>query len=131
MIAAFSGIAGGLLTIAFARWIKGERWLYSLGLMTLPGFYAIFALYAGDHSASLKELLFGVPYLLVGLICAFVGIRRSAVLVGVLWLLHAGYDAIHGQLLANPGVPQWYPLFCAAIDVVVGTYLLWLSRRLR
>lgn len=39
------GKAAGALTILFARLIKGEQWLYSLGLMTLPGFYAFFALH--------------------------------------------------------------------------------------
>lgn len=129
MIEALAGAAVGVLTIVSARIIRGERWLYSLGLLTLPGIYALFALQAGDHAVGITEMIYGLPYVVAGLAFAFVSVRKSAVVVGVFWLLHGLYDLAHSQLITNIGVPGWYPIFCFVVDAVVGMYLLWLSRR--
>lgn len=129
MIEALIGAAVGVLTILFARFIRGERWLYSLSLLTLPGLYASFALRAGEPAVGVKEMIYGVPYVVAGLVFAFVSVRGSAVVVGVFWLLHGLYDLVHGQLITNIGVPGWYPVWCFAVDAVIGSYLLWLSRR--
>ncbi len=110
MIAALIGAAVGVLTILLARFIRGERWLYSLGLLTLPGLYAFFALRAGEQAVGVKEMIYGVPYVVAGLVFAFVSVRQSAVVVGLLWLLHGLYDLVHSRLITNPGVPGWYPI---------------------
>lgn len=129
MLEALIGAAVGVLTIVFARFIRGERWLYSLGLLTLPDIYASFALQAGEHAVGVKEIIYGVPFVVAGLVFAFVSVRQSAVIVGVFWLLHGLYDLVHSQLITNTGVPDWYPVWCFVVDVVIGSYLLWLSRR--
>ena len=128
MIAALIGAAVGVLTIVLARLIRGERWLYSLGLLTLPSLYASFALRAGEQAVAIKEMIWGVPYVVAGLVFAFVSVRQSAVVVGALWLLHGLYDLVHSQLITNAGVPGWYRIFCFVVDAVIGSYLLWLSR---
>ena len=129
MIEALIGAAVGVLTIVIARFIRGERWLYSLGLLTLPSLYAFFALQAGEQAVGVKEMIYGVPYVVAGLVFAFVSVRQSAVVVGAFWLLHGLYDLVHSQLITNIGVPAGYPIFCFVVDAVVGSYLLWLSRR--
>ena len=130
VIEALIGAAIGVLTIASARLIRGERWMYSVGLLALPSIYACFALSAGDQAVAVKEMLYGAPYVVAGLVFAFVSVRLSAVVVGVLWLLHGLYDLAHSQLITNTGVPGWYPIFCFVVDVVIGLYLLWLSFRI-
>jgi hypothetical protein len=129
VIEALIGAAVGVLTIVAARFIRGERWLYSVGLLSLPGLYACFALRAGEQTVAVKEMIYGVPYVVAGLVFAFVSVRQSAVVVGVFWLLHGLYDLVHSQLITNTGVPDGYPIFCFVVDAVVGAYLLWLSRR--
>ena len=129
MIEALIGAAVGVLTIVFARLIRGERWVYSLGLLALPGLYAFFALQAGEQAVGVKEMIYGVPFVVAGLAFVFVSVRQSAVVVGVFWLLHGLYDLVHGRLITNAGVPAWYPIFCFVVDAVIGSYLLWLSRR--
>jgi hypothetical protein len=129
VIEALIGAAVGVLAIVFARFIRGERWLYSLGLLILPGLYAFFAIQAGEQAVAVKEMIYGVPYVAAGLVFALVSIRQSAVVVGAFWLLHGLYDLVHGQLITNTGVPGWYPIFCFVVDAVIGSYLLWLSRR--
>ena len=130
LIGGFIGVALGTLTILLARRIRGERWLYSIGLLTLPSLYAFFALRVGNQAAGVKELIYGLPFLAAGLIFAFVSVRKSAVVVGSFWILHGLYDLAHDQFISNAGVPDWYPAFCFCVDVVIGAYLLWLSRRL-
>jgi hypothetical protein len=130
LIEALVGVAVGVLTIVLARIIRGQRWLYSLGLLTLPGLYAFFALQAGEQAVGVKEMIYGVPFVVVGLVFAFVSVRQSAVVVGAFWILHGLYDLTHSQFITNAGVPVWYPVFCFSVDVVVGAYLLWLSPRI-
>jgi hypothetical protein len=130
LIEALVGVAVGVLAIVLTRIIRGQRWLYSLGLLTLPSLYANFALQAGEQAVGVKEMIYGIPFVVVGLVFAFVSVRQSAVEVGAFWILHALYDLAHGQFVANAGVPGWYPIFCFSVDVVIGAYLLWLSRRI-
>jgi len=130
LIEALVGVALGVLTIFAARIIRGQRWLYSLGLLTLPSLYAFFALRAGDQAVGIKEMIFGLPYLIAGLVFAFVSVRQSAIVVGAFWILHGVYDLTHNQFITNAGVPGWYPVFCFSVDVVIGAYLLWLSNRI-
>lgn len=130
MIETLIGAAVGVIAIVFTRFIRGERWLYPLGLLTLPRIYAGFALQAGEQDAGIKEVIYGAPYILAGLVFAFVSVRKSAVVVGVFWLVHGLYDSVHGLLITNTGVPNWYPIFCFVVDAVVGSYLLWLLRRI-
>ncbi|WP_286355026.1 hypothetical protein [Geothrix oryzae] len=130
MIEALIGVAVGVLTIVVARIIRGQRWLYSIGLLTLPSLYAFFALQACEQAVGVKEMIYGVPFLAVGLVFTFVSARQSAVVVGSFWILHGLYDLTHSLFFTNIGVPRWYPIFCFSVDVVIGAYLLWLSRRI-
>jgi hypothetical protein len=130
LIEVLIGIAVGVLTIVWARIIRGQHWLYSIGLLTLPSLYASFALRVGEPAVGVKEMLYGVPFIVAGLVFAFASVRQSAVVVGAFWILHALYDLTHSQFFINAGVPGWYPVFCFSVDVVVGAYLLWLSRRI-
>ena len=130
MIEALIGVAVGVLTIVLARVIHGQHWVYAIGLLTLPSLYASFALHAGEQAVGVKEMIYGIPFLIGGLVFAFASVRHSATVVGALWILHGLYDLAHGQLFTNPGVPAWYPVFCFLVDVVVGAYVLWLSRRI-
>lgn len=129
MIEALCGVAVGLLTIITARLIRGQHWVYSLGLLTLPSLYAFFALQVGEQALAAKEMIYGIPFVVAGLVFTFVSLRQSAIVVGALWILHGVYDLTHARLFTNPGVPGWYPVWCFSVDVVIGAYLLWLSRR--
>ena len=129
MLEAFIGVAVGVLTIVVARLIRGQHWLYSIGLLTLPSLYAFFALQAGEPAVGVKEMIYGIPFIAAGLVFAFVSVRQSAVVVGAFWILHGLYDLTHSRLIANAGVPGWYPVWCFSVDVVIGAYLLWLARR--
>lgn len=124
VIAAFIGLLSGLAAIALARRLHGEHWLYALSLISLPSLYAGFAWYAGADAIALRELATGAPYFLGALLLMRRRSRWATAIVGALWLAHGGYDLIHPHWFINPGVPAWYPAFCAGVDVVIGLYLL-------
>ena len=53
-----------------------------------------------------------------------------AVLIGIA-AAHAVLDFFHGGIMANPGVPSWWPAWCAAYDVAAPAYLAVLAWRRR
>ena len=62
------------------------------------------------------------------LLAAIAGFRSSLWwIVGAL-VAHGVFDWFHGRLIADPGVPPWWPMFCLAYDVVAGAYLAWRIR---
>jgi len=131
MIEAITGLLVGVLAIAVAKIAKGERWMYSVSLITLPSIYCLFALYAGERSVGVRELIVGAPFFFAGILFAFVSLPVSSGIVGALWVLHGAYDLSHQMFFTNPGAPAWYPVFCACVDFVIGFFLLWLWARLR
>jgi hypothetical protein len=42
---------------------------------------------------------------------------------------HGVVDAVHGRLIANAGVPAWWPAWCLAYDVGAAAWLAWLLHR--
>ena len=42
---------------------------------------------------------------------------------------HGLFDFVHGHLIANPGVPVWWPSFCAGFDLMAGACMGWLLTR--
>ncbi|MFK7956296.1 MAG: hypothetical protein AB8B96_09385 [Lysobacterales bacterium] len=122
-----SGCLFGLLLVAFWRARRVEHWAYAWCLMVLPGIYVGFALFADESGIVAQELMFGLPFLVVGPLCAVFSFPRSAVVLGLMWIAHGFYDAFHHLLFINSGVLSWYPGFCAGVDVLIGSYLLVLS----
>jgi len=124
------GIAIALSAIAIARALRWQHWYYSATLILLPLVYGAFAMGVGAGNIAVNELLLGIPFLAVGAGLMVRGFRRSAIIVGCLWLSHGAFDLFHDLLLSNPGVPSWYPALCAGFDLSVGSYVLWLSTTL-
>ena len=108
-VAAFALLAG------FDR----ERGFYPLQLIGFALLYMLFAAIAGGGPLLLAE----TPGLLIFGAAAVIGFRTS------LWLVVAGlaghglFDAMHGALIANPGVPAWWPAFCAGYDITAAACL--------
>ncbi|MFD0692606.1 hypothetical protein ACFQZT_00715 [Paenibacillus sp. GCM10027628] len=124
LIEVLVGISLGILSILLIHKVNGESWLYSAIVISLPLIYVTFALVAADYTAVVMELLFGAPFIIGGVACLIFRVKMSARIVGILWLVHAVFDIVHDRLFVNPGVPEWYPVFCAAVDVVIGAYLI-------
>ncbi len=104
-----------------------DRAFYPTMMIVIGALYDLFAAMGGSTRALLVESLIGSVF--IGL--AVLGFR------GNLWLVAAGLaghgvmDFFHGHLVANPGVPRWWPAFCGAFDVVAGVYMAWLLKTSR
>jgi len=71
------------------------------------------------------ESLVGAVFLAL----AAAGFRSSLWVVVAALAGHGIFDLAHGSLIANPGVPGWWPAFCLMYDVTAATYLAWLLTR--
>lgn len=119
------GIALGVPFVVLLQRIGGRLWTYVMPLALLPTVYVVFALVDGDGAAAGKELLAGIPWIAASVVLLAFRIPYAALIVGTFWLLHGVYDVVHDDhLFTNSGVPDWYPLLCCGVDVVVGGYLI-------
>ena len=106
-----------------------DRALYPVVMIVIAALYSLFAVIGESTHALVVECVVGVGFIAV----ALAGFRRSLWLVAAALAAHGIFDAVHGALIPNPGVPPWWPEFCAAYDIVAAAYLAWLirSRRIR
>jgi hypothetical protein len=104
-----------------------ERAFYTTVAIVVASLYSLFAVMGGSTHALVVESLIGAGFLVV----ATFGFRSSFWLVALALGGHGALDFVHGSLVANPGVPPWWPAFCGAYDVTAAAYLAWLiaSRR--
>lgn len=119
-VLAFS--VGGLGTLVG---LDRDRAFYSTVLMVIALLYVLFAVMGGSSHAIVIEAAVATVFL-AG---AVVGFKYSLWLVAAGLALHGVLDVFHGQLIANPGVPPWWPAFCLAYDGVAAGYLAFLLRR--
>ena len=54
---------------------------------------------------------------------AVIGFKTSLWIVAAALAGHGLFDSVHPWLIANPGVPAWWPGFCFAYDVAAGAIL--------
>ena len=104
---------------ATAIGLDRERAFYSVVLMVVASYYALFAIMGGSVRALLAESL---PITLF-LLAAGVGFKKNMWLVAIGLIAHGVFDLLHGRVISNPGVPTWWPGFCMAYDVTAGAYL--------
>jgi hypothetical protein len=104
-----------------------ERSFYTTIMVVIAFLYALFAVLGGTTRSLVLEILAGTAFCAL----AVLGFRGSLWLVVVALCGHGVFDLVHGRLIADAGVPPYWPAFCSAYDIVAGGYLAWLiaSRR--
>lgn len=107
---------GGLGTVIG---LDRDRAFYPTIMVVIAAYYVLFAVMGGSTHALLIETAVATVFLAVTL----VGFKYSLWLVVVALASHGILDVFHGQLIANPGVPVWWPPFCLAYDGVAAAYL--------
>lgn len=115
---------GALLALAvgaFATFVglDRDRAFYPTVTIVVGSLYALFAVMGASTHVLLLESIVGAIFLAA----AAVGFRSSLWLVVAALAGHGLFDLIHGQLIANPGVPAWWPQFCSSYDIVAAGYL--------
>ena len=112
------GLGVGLLTTIVG--MDRDRALYPAILIVIASYYDLFAV-MGDAAALVWELVISAAFLLA----AIIGFKTNLWVVVIAVVGHGVQDMFHGRLIENAGVPGWWPMFCASIDVVIGFYLAW------
>lgn len=121
------GVLLALAVGAYGTWMgmDRERSFYPVIMIVIAALYSLFALIGGSTHALALDALIGAGFILV----TSVGYRRSLTWVVAALAAHGLMDFVHGALVPNPGVPTWWPPFCAAYDLVAAAYLAVLLRR--
>jgi hypothetical protein len=120
------GITLALVVSAFAA-LAGfdrDRVFYPMLLAVIASYYVLFAVMSGSVETVLVESLMTTAFLAL----AVVGFRFSLWIVAGALAGHGVFDAFHGYLVVNAGVPAWWPAFCLAYDVTAAAVVVWLLR---
>ncbi|MEO8543447.1 MAG: hypothetical protein ABJA49_07430 [Betaproteobacteria bacterium] len=122
------GITLALALIAFAgiTGLADERAFYPTVAIVVASYYVLFAAMGSDYHALLPESVAGFAFLLL----AVLGFKTRLEYVVVALVGHGIFDLLHPHIIANAGVPRWWPGFCMAFDVVLGGLVLLRLRRL-
>ena len=118
-------LALAISAYATALQLDRDRAFYPTVLNVIALLYILFAAMGGASGR-----VFVIETLIAGvfILAASVGFRKSMWLVTVGLAAHGIQDFFHGQLVANPGVPAWWPAFCLGYDVTAALYLAALLR---
>jgi hypothetical protein len=123
MVGALLAVIVGLFATAVG--LDRDRAFYPTVTIVVASYYALFAIMAASLHALVLESLVGAVFLAL----AATGFRSSLWLVVCALAGHGIFDLAHGSIIANPGVPGWWPAFCLMYDVTAAIYLAGLLTR--
>ena len=121
------GIVLSVGVALFARTVglDRDRAFYPTVMIVIASYYVLFAAISGSVQTVLLESIVMTGFA----IAAVVGFKSSAwIVVGAL-AGHGVFDALHGKVIENSGVPVWWPAWCLAYDLGVAACLAWLIKR--
>src|SRR6476646_6456339 len=120
------GVILTLAVIVFAAVIgfDRERAFYPTVLIVIASYYALFAVMgASTRTLIIESIVAGVFVLFAAL-----GFKGNYWLVVAALIGHGVFDFVRHFFIDNPGVPQWWPGFCLASDVVFGAWVAEMGR---
>jgi hypothetical protein len=106
---------------ATALRLERDRAFYPTVLIVIAFLYVLFGAMGGSGRAIVVESLIAGVFVAA----ASLGFRRNLWLVVAGLAAHGVMDLFHGRLVANPGVPTWWPAFCSTYDLAAAAYLAW------
>jgi hypothetical protein len=102
-----------------------DRAFYPTVLMVIASYYVLFAVMSESvHTVHLESAV-----VIVFAIAAVAGFKSSAWIVVAGLAGHGIFDAFHGKVVENSGVPVWWPAFCLVYDLGAAGSLAWLITR--
>jgi hypothetical protein len=120
-------VAGVVLSIGvalFARLVgfDRDRAFYPTVLIVVASYYVLFAVMSGSVETVLLESILMALFA----VAAVAGFKVSPWIVVAGLAAHGVQDAVHGHIVANAGVPAWWPAWCLAYDVGAAAALAWI-----
>ena len=115
------GVASLARSVGFDR----DRAFYPTVLIVIASYYVLFATMSESVPAILIESVVMTGFT----IAAVIGFKSTLwIVVGAL-AAHGIFDAVHGGVIQNSGVPVWWPEFCLAYDLGAAGAIAWLLKR--
>jgi hypothetical protein len=96
-----------------------SRAFYPVVLIAAASYYCLFAVLSGSHAALWQEAVVASLFA----VAAVIGFRTNPWLIVAALAGHGLMDLVHHELVSNPGIPSYWPGFCAAFDIVAAFYL--------
>jgi hypothetical protein len=121
------GLAVAVCLFALFSGFDRDRVFYPTMVIVVAQYYILFAILAGSTPALTMESLAAGVFLAL----AIAGFKKNLWLAVVGLAGHGVFDFFHHHLIANPGVPTYWPGFCMAFDLLAGGFLALLIRRRR
>jgi len=123
-------VVGVVLSIGvafFARRVgfDRDRAFYPTVMIVIASYYVLFAVMSGSVETVLLESIIMALFA----VAAVAGFKGSAWIVVAALAGHGVQDAVHGHIVANAGVPAWWPAWCLAYDVGAAAVLAWILTR--
>ena len=119
------GLALAVALYATLIGLDRDRAFYSTVLAVVGSLYGLFAVMSGSTQTLLLESIGIAAFLLLSAL----GFKFSEWLLVAGLFAHGVFDFFHGHLIANAGVPAYWPDFCMSYDITAAAYLAWLIRR--
>ena len=94
-------------------------------LIVVASYYVLFAVMSGSVETVLLESIIMTLFA----VAAVAGFKASPWIVVAALAGHGVQDAVHGHIVANAGVPAWWPAWCLAYDVGAAGALAWILMR--
>ena len=115
------GVVLALSVGLFATWVglDRDRAFYPTVMIVIALLYVLFAAMGGSGHVVLLESIVMAGFVTA----AVVGFKKSEWLVVAALAGHGIFDSLRGNLIENPGVPDWWPAFCLAYDLVAAAWL--------
>ena len=125
MLPLFIGVGLAIVLAIGARVMRADqdRSFYPTVLIVIAAYYILFAFMSGE--GIVDEIVVAVAFC----VAAIAGGARLPLLVGAGIFLHGVVDFLHSTFITNSGVPDWWPAFCAGVDIPLGAWVIWLSLR--
>ena len=112
-------LAPAIVALGRLSGLDRDRALYPVTLIVIASYYVLFATMGGADALP-GELIAAAVFVVV----AIFGFRTT------LWWAAAGIAGhgifdwfVHPRLIANPGMPAFWPAFCGSIDVALGVLI--------
>jgi general stress protein CsbA len=118
-------LSAGVAVFARKVGLDRDRAFYPTLMIVIALYYVLFALISGSTQTVVIESLVMTLFAAA----AVAGFKSSLWIVVAALAGHGVFDAVHGYVIENTGVPAWWPAWCFAYDVGAAAGLGWLLRR--
>ena len=120
------GIVLSAAVAVFARVVgfDRDRAFYPTVMIVIAAYYVLFAVMSG----SVQAIVIDSAVMTLFAAAAVAGFKSSTWIVAGALAGHGVFDAFHGYVIENAGVPAWWPAWCLAYDLGAAAWLGWLLR---